>query len=213
MKTLNNDNKYLHFTLNFYLNSFFLYYAEDLGGGNFDKQEIKNMAFAELYTRAQTIVNALSVCGINSKVLDSIQLTELLYVAYNRDESEVYDLEKVLNAGYEELYSTAPDVFTRRIKELDKKIQVDAMQQANDTVFKVVEESEAQKKAREKEQHLQDLIDEMSKMIIDENSSVIGMDVAQKSKQKIDESAEKRKGGAENEEKQKKSRGRERTIQ
>ena len=189
------------------------YYAEELGGGNFDKQEIKNMAFSELYTKAQTLISALSVCGINSKVLNSYELTELLYVAYNRDESEVYDLNRVLNAGYEDLYSTAPDVFSRRIKELDKKIQEDAMQKANDTVFKVVEETEMQKKAREKEQHLQELIDEMSKMIIDENESVIGRNIAQKSKQRIDEEAQNRKEGEKNEEKQTKSSRKSNTVQ
>ena len=81
------------------------------------------MAFSELYTKAQTIINALSVCGINGKILDSMKLTELLYVAYNRDESEELDLQKHLNAGYEDLYSTAPDVFDKRMKELDIKIE------------------------------------------------------------------------------------------
>ena len=86
------------------------YYIEELGENSFDKEEQRNMAFSELYTRAQSTVRTLSVCGINAKVMNSNELVELLYVAYNRDEAEVYGLDKALKAGYDELYSTAPDV-------------------------------------------------------------------------------------------------------
>lgn len=43
------------------------YYPEELGENNFDKQEIRNLAFSELYTRAQSIIRTLSVCGVNRK--------------------------------------------------------------------------------------------------------------------------------------------------
>lgn len=56
------------------------YYSEELGTNDYDKEEISNIAFSELYTKAQTIINSLAVCGINSKVLNSMELTELLYV-------------------------------------------------------------------------------------------------------------------------------------
>ena len=54
------------------------YYSEELGTNDYDKEEIYNIAFSELYTKAQTIINSLAVCGINSKVLNSMELTELL---------------------------------------------------------------------------------------------------------------------------------------
>ena len=41
------------------------YYPEELGENNFDKQEIRNLAFSELYTRAQSVIRTLSVCGVN----------------------------------------------------------------------------------------------------------------------------------------------------
>jgi O-acetyl-ADP-ribose deacetylase (regulator of RNase III) len=61
------------------------------------------MAFSELYTRAQSVVRTLGVCGVNGKVMTSNELVELLYMAYNRDEAEVYGLDKALKAGYDEL--------------------------------------------------------------------------------------------------------------
>lgn len=38
------------------------YYIEELGDGKFDKQEQRNMAFSELYTRAQAIIRTLGTC-------------------------------------------------------------------------------------------------------------------------------------------------------
>lgn len=166
------------------------YYPEDSENHDYDKDEIKNLAFSELYTKAQSIISSLFVCGINAKILDSTQLTELLYVAYNRDDSEVYDLNKVLNSGYEELYSTAPDVLDKRMKELDKKIEEDAIRKANEVVFDAVEENEKEKALKEKEKKIDKLIDDMAKMIIEQNETFLGSDVTEKAKEKIDNSSE-----------------------
>lgn len=180
------------------------YYPEDLENKDFDKEEIKNLAFSELYTKAQSVISALYVSEINARILDSNQLTELLYVAYNRDDSEVYDLNRVLNSGYEELYSTAPDVLDKRMKELDKKIEEDAIRKANEVVFNTIEENEKEKALKEKEKKINKLIDDMAKMIIEQNEGLLGKDVSDKAKEKIDSSSEKsKKGGKVNDEKTK----------
>lgn len=181
------------------------YYPEDSENKDYDKGEIKNLAFSELYTKAQSIISALYVCGINSKILNSTELAELLYVAYNRDDSEVYDLNKMLNSGYEELYSTAPDVLDKRMKELDKKIEEDAVKRANQAVLEASQESEKEKAVREKEQKIDKLIDDMAKMIIEENEKLIGQEVAEKAKDKIEKETKGRKGGKEDEQKEKKT--------
>ena len=174
------------------------YYPEEAADPNYARDEITNLAFSELYTKAQTIISSLAVCGINSKVLNSIELAELLYVAYNRDESEKMNLRRTLNAGYEDLYTTAPDVLDKRMKELDIKIQEEAFRKANETVFNVIEENEKQKVAKRKEEELDKLIDQMAKILIEENKRSIGEDVAQNAIQKIDEEMNnktKEKGG------------------
>lgn len=169
------------------------YYSEELGTNDYDKEEIYNIAFSELYTKAQTIINSLAVCGINSKVLNSMELTELLYVAYNRDESETFNLQRALNAGYEDLYSTAPDVLDKRMKELDLKIEEDSIKRANEAVFDIIEENEKQKAVKRKEKELDDLIDEFAKILLGDNKKTIGADVADKAIEKIDTEKEKRK--------------------
>ena len=169
------------------------YYAED---------EIRNLAFSELYTKAQSIISSLYVCGIKGKVLDSVELIELLYVAYNRDDSDMYNLNSLLGAGFEELYSTAPDVLEKRSRELDKKIEEEAKKKANEKVLEAVDETEKQKEVRRKEENMNKLIDEMAKMFISDNERYIGEDIANKAKEKIDEESEE-KGGKVDDKKEK----------
>ena len=187
------------------------YYPEEASNGAYSKDEISNLSFSELYTKAQAIINSLAVCGINSKILDSTELAELLYVAYNRDESETFNLRKDLNAGYEDLYSTAPDVLDKRMKELDLKIEQDAIKKANEAIYDVVEENEKQRRAKRKEEELNKLIDQMAKALIEENKRSIGQDVAEEAIEKIDKDSKKKetkeeKGGDKDGEKTKTTR-------
>ena len=167
------------------------------------------MAFSELYTKSQTIINSLAVCGINSKILDSVELAELLYVAYNRDESEKYDLKKALNTGYEDLYSTALDVLDKRMKELDLKIEEEAIKKANEVIYDVVEE-----RVKRKEAELSDLIDQMAMAIIEENKMTIGGDIAEEAVKKIEKESKKKtkeKEGGDKDVKEEKARRRKST--
>ena len=182
------------------------YFLEELGDNNFDKEEQRNMAFSELYTRAQSVVRTLGVCGINAKVMNSNELVELLYVAYNRDEAEVYGLDKALKAGYDELYTTAQDVVEKQMKALDKEIQEEALDKAKKKVTEA--RTEKQKALQEKKENKRDLIDELPKLIIEENTQIIGSDIAENAIEKIDNEKEKEGGTKDNVEKQKTKRTR-----
>ena len=165
-------------------------YLDEVSDKYYDKEETSNLAFSELYTKAQSIISSLSVCGINSKILNSTDLLELLYVAYNRDESENFDLKRALNLGYEDLYSTAPDVLDKRMKELDIKAEEEAIKRANEVIYDVLDENEKQRKVRQKEEELDELIDQMAKTLIEENKEMLGYDVAEKAVKKINEKKE-----------------------
>lgn len=161
------------------------YVPEDVNLADFGKDEISSMAFSELYTKAQSIINALGVCGVNGKILDSNELAELLYIAYNRDEAEIYELDKALNAGYDELYSTAPDVLDKRMKEIDKKIEIEANKVANEAVMEAMADAEKVRKVKEKEDEMDELIKQMAQFIIKENENLVGKEVADKAKEKV----------------------------
>ena len=181
------------------------YILEEIGNEKYDYEEVKNMAFSELYTKCQSIIRILSSCSVNGKILTSKELVELLYVAYNRDEAENYGIEKAMKAGYDELYSTAPDVFERKIKALDEVIKEQAIELANQTIEKV--KSSPEQIAAEKEKNLEILVEKMAQIILTENKQYVGGDIAE---QAIDEIKNLRKKGEQaNEEVKKKSnRGR-----
>ena len=170
------------------------YYGSEAGNEKIDEEELRNIAFSELYTRCQSIIASISSCGVRGKILRSNELIELLYMAYNRDEAETFGLEKALKAGFSELYSTAPDVYEKKIKELDKIIEEEAIRKARQSVKEA--KSEKQKEAEEKEQNMDNIIDELAKMIVEQNEQYIGKDVKELAIQNIEETKEK--GGNEN---------------
>ena len=112
------------------------YYTEELENNNFDKDELRGMAFSELYTRAQSLIRALGASSVRGRVLNSIELAEILYMAYNRDEAETYNIEKAIRAGLMDMYSVSPDIFEKKMKILDEQIENGAIDIANEHIEK-----------------------------------------------------------------------------
>ena len=167
------------------------YYPEDLGQNDYDNEEIKNIAFSELYTRCQSLTRTLAGCEVNGKILNSNELVDLLYVAYNRDEQETYGIDKALRAGYDELYSTAPDVLDKKMRELDRKIDEEGFNKANE---KVIEAQSAKERAlRQKEENMDDLISQMAELIIEQNRTIIGSDIADDAINRVKEENQQKK--------------------
>ena len=161
------------------------YYSSEIDSDLLDPEEKRNMIFAELYTRAQSITRTLFACSMKSRVMDSNDLAQLLYVAYNRDESETYSLDKALRAGYGELYSTAPDVLDKKIKAINKQVEENALELAKQKVNEI--KSEKQKIVEKKEENFDTLVKELATLIIKENKNYVGKDVAKEAIAKINE--------------------------
>lgn len=157
------------------------YYVEEVG--DYGKEELREIAFSELYTRAQSIIRTLSACGVLGKVMSSTELVDLLYVAYNRDESDVYGVDKAIKAGYNELYSTAPDYMDKKMKILDEQITKEAMNLANEKVIEA--QTEKQKEYEKKVTAKEDIINNLAQLIIEQNEAMLGKDIAEKSKEKV----------------------------
>lgn len=179
------------------------YYSEEVGDEKYSKEEINNMAFSELYTKSQAIIRTLSACSVSGRILTSNELVELLYVAYNRDESEVFGIEKALKSGYDELYSTSKDVFAKKIQVLDKNIEDKAIDLANEKIRKV--KSKMQEQAEEKENNMDELINNLAKALLEENKDYVGQEIAQEA---INEIEEDKEGGKIDVQEKKSKRGR-----
>ena len=173
------------------------YFYEEVGNEKVDDDEIKNMAFSELYTKCQSIIRTLSACSVFGKILSSRELIDLLYTAYNRDEAETFGVDKLYRASYEDLYSTAPDVYEKKIKALDDLVKDRAVDLANEKMEKA--RSKAQKIAEEKENSLDSLIDKMATLILDENRAYVGEDIANEAIAEIQKESKKKEEGNNNE--------------
>lgn len=175
------------------------YYTAEMGVDLLDEEEKKSMIFSELYTRAQSLIRALFSCEMKCKILNSNEIVELLYVAYNRDESEIYSIERAIKAGYNELYATAPDVLDKRMKALDEQIEEEATNLAKEAIDEA--RLEKQRKIKKKESNMEELIRQMAEELIRDNQKYIGKEVSEKAVAKIKRTEE---GGSVDEQKAKK---------
>ena len=159
----------------------------------FKKEELIDMAFSELYTNAQAILRTLSVCGVVGKVLDSAELADLLYVAYNRDASEIYGIDKAIKSGYDSLYSSAPDVIEKKIQALDKLINERAVELANQAIETVTFKNRRLKELEEREKTIDEIIAKMAKNKIMENKGYVEGKIVEESINEVDKISKIRK--------------------
>lgn len=164
-------------------------YQSEIEAGDFDKSEIKSMAFSELYTRARAVINSLFACQVTGRILNSEELTELLYIAYNRDESDLFWMEKIKQAGFEELYSTAPDAIDKKLKLLDKKIEEESVELANEKINEVRRDKEI--RALEIEKNEKEIVNEKAKELIEKHKRYIGEEIAEEAIDKLEKDEKK----------------------
>ena len=157
------------------------YFKNELGNiSNYSKDEIINMVFTELYTRAETLIRSLGSAQVSGRILDSEELTELLYIAYNRDEEQIYQLDRALDAQYDALYSTSKDVLQKQRDRIDRQIDDMAVDLASDSLLK----ADSILKDREK---LNNELRERTIEIIEEYKNQLSPDLYNETKKIIEE--------------------------
>ena len=114
------------------------YYTSEFGGeiANYSREEINNIAFSELYTRAQTLIRGLAASGVSGRVINSEELAELLYIAYNRDDSNLISIRKSVEEQYDSLYNTAKDVLDKQKEMIEQKIDKEAIELTSKSISK-----------------------------------------------------------------------------
>lgn len=129
------------------------YYTVEIGGNvsNYSKDEINNICFSELYTRSQNIISSLGTSQVTGRILNSEELAELLFVAYNRDDSELYQINTMLDSQYDRLYSTGKDVLEKRQEKLDEEINIAAIDLTTDSILKADKRRQEEERKREME--------------------------------------------------------------
>lgn len=169
------------------------FYYSNIEGENLLDYEIRDLAFSDLYAKAQSIIRTLSSTGVMGKILNSNEIADLLYNAYNRDESEKYGISKALEAGYDELFVTAPDLLDKRMKAIEEEISKKALDRAQEAVL--FAKTEKDKQLREKEENMNELINEIAKQLIIDNSQYMPEDITEDALEYVEESTPKKKRG------------------
>ncbi len=168
------------------------YYTAEFGGEieNYSREEINNIAFSELYTRAQTLIRTLSSSGVSGRVINSEELAELLYIAYNRDDSELINIKRSVEAQYDSLYKTAKDVLDKQKEMIEEKVEKEAVDlTANsitraDKIIKLRQENKEEIKRRAM-QYVENYKNEMTDELYNETKKQI-------EKSNLDDIAEKK---------------------
>lgn len=159
------------------------YYEDEVSTQNYTKDEIQSMVFSELYTKARSMMRTLTRCEVNSKILDSQGLIELLYNAYNRDDADVFSAKQALNSGFEALYSTATDVLDKKMKLINKKIEEEAVKVAQQAILEA--KSDKEMMVRIREENAKNLIFDMAEQLITENQDYLDQDISEDAKVKV----------------------------
>ena len=153
------------------------YYPSEYGDiSNYSKEEITDIAFTELYTRAQTLISALSSAEVTGRVLNSEELAELLYVAYNRDSSEKYTLKNALDSEYDRLYSTARDVLEEKKRRIEERVEENASRLAAKSIIKAdqVQREELKKRTKQRAMEMiEEYKDELSPQLYNETKKQV----------------------------------------
>ena len=164
------------------------YYSAEAGSDKLGKEEIRNIAFSELYTRCQSLISSISTCDVRGRILRTNEIIELLYMAYNRDEAEVFGLDRAIKSGFGEMYSRAEVVYDKKMRALDKEIEERGLEKAKQKLREA--KSELQRQVEEKEDNIDDLIDEVAKMILEKNEPYIGTEAKDLAIEKLKETEE-----------------------
>ena len=164
------------------------YYTDEItSAGDYNKREIGSMAFSELYTRAQSLVNTLSECDVRGRILTSQELVELLFISYNREQRDTYDFEEYMSqSGFDSFYSVTEDVLQKRMAAINEEIERKGNERAIEAYRRTNKRIETiRKAAEEREKRMQEYIDRYANQLVDSRKGVLGESIVEKTKQEL----------------------------
>lgn len=116
------------------------YKSEITNAGSFSPEELIDICYSELFTRVENILSGLAMSSVSGNILDSNEIAELLYSAYNRDDKNLMDIEQALDAGFHRLFSTSKDALTKKNEMLLENMKKEAEYKAVQALAKAFEE-------------------------------------------------------------------------
>ena len=117
------------------------YYKSELSNASsFNKEELLDICYSELFTRVQNIISGLSMCSVDAAELNSNEIADLIYSAYNRDDKNYMNVQQALESGFYRLYSTSEDALVKKNKKLVEDMRREAEYKAVVALNKAIDE-------------------------------------------------------------------------
>ncbi len=113
------------------------YNKDELGtrSEKYSQEEILNLVYNELLTRCRTLIEALGGSMVSGKVMNSEELIELVFAAYNRDDTEFIQISNYLASEYDEFYAVSKDVFEKKKELMEKEIDINAINLVTESII------------------------------------------------------------------------------
>ena len=173
------------------------YFASEFGSvSTYSREEIDSICFSELFTRTQSVIRSLAAAEVGGKILDSEGLAELLYIAYNRDDSELMQLGKALDAQYDALYSTSKDVLIKKQEKLEEELNEKSVELATESIIKA---DKIRKEKLQAEEERQRIIEEKALELIEQYKDQMDKDLYEETKNVVKGKKQKEDKTEENE--------------
>lgn len=176
----------------------------------FNKNELIDMCSTELTTRCQAILGALASCSVSGEILNSNDLAQLLYNAYNRDDASLLNIKDSIDSGFYRLYTVSEDAFTKEQERLETylndKARLKALQAIKQAILdnsyktpameQLEEEEETSKRATNminREDYEPEFKKQVNKVILDDfrNSKKVLLEENEQEKEIFKEQAKK----------------------
>lgn len=117
------------------------YYKSELSNASsFNKEELLDVCYTELFTRVENIISGLSMSAVNGTILNSNEIADLIYSAYNKDDKNALSVQQALEAGFYRLYSTSEDAITKKHKRIAENIRKEAEYKAIEALNRAIDE-------------------------------------------------------------------------
>jgi uncharacterized protein YlaN (UPF0358 family) len=88
-------------------------------------EEILSNAFSDVANKSHSLINALTRSKLGGKILNGIELAEVLYSAYNKQDSSVYKMSNALKSQFNHLYTTSTPVEVKKIARQIEEIEIE----------------------------------------------------------------------------------------
>lgn len=134
------------------------YHISELGLiNNLDTAEMFKLAYTELTNRAESIRGGIYSCGIESHILNTAELTEVMYIAINRDDSDIFNIKKVVDSDILSISTTARDVMFKKQDLVKEERRAREIQEEKERVLR--QEIERRKELENEARYVSDSVD------------------------------------------------------